>query len=556
MSRRRAALILLPVVVMLCRPTAAPAAPDRGEIYEFTDDGAWSWFSDERAFCADGRVCAGCVTRDGDVRVASLDLWTGSVFLCNLASDFEPDDHDYPAFYETSDGRYTAFFEKHAVFDFTVQYRTTEIPHDISSWLPRVATGVNTFGSGGATYANPYTCPGDTDRIFLFWRGGNWKPNWSIGTYDPETVSWTWTGASTLISTPSGRPYVKYSQAPDGRIGFAFTDGHPADTKSSIHYASIGLDEYGAEAFLRADGSLIKTMIEGPLEVDEADVVFDRLADPEMTGDNAWVWDIAFDESGHPCVVYATFPSRAQHQYHWARFDGSSWLDVTLVWDAGGSCADTTIARAQYYYSGGIALDHASPNIVYVSCRNEEGGWDLDQLATPDWGGRWTRTRIATEATEDNVRPVVPLDRPADTEMVLWMSGRYDFYRNYVKDLKEYYYDTRILLWTCVSPTSVEEAGAPVVSRELLLFPNHPNPFASSTEIRYANAAEERVRLRVHDVSGRVVRTIVDGRRGPGEHVESWDGRDDRGRAVASGVYFLKLEGSGRSETRRIVLVK
>jgi flagellar hook assembly protein FlgD len=57
-------------------------------------------------------------------------------------------------------------------------------------------------------------------------------------------------------------------------------------------------------------------------------------------------------------------------------------------------------------------------------------------------------------------------------------------------------------------------------------------------------------------VAGRRVRALLDGQRAAGLHQAAWDGRDDAGRAVASGVYFYRLQAAGRVETRRMLLLK
>ena len=89
------------------------------------------------------------------------------------------------------------------------------------------------------------------------------------------------------------------------------------------------------------------------------------------------------------------------------------------------------------------------------------------------------------------------------------------------------------------------------------LFRNFPNPFNPSTTIRYELAAPARVTLRVHDVVGRVIRVLEgEGLREPGVHEITWDGRDDDGRTVASGVYFYRIDVGGSSETRRMVMLK
>ena len=103
-------------------------------------------------------------------------------------------------------------------------------------------------------------------------------------------------------------------------------------------------------------------------------------------------------------------------------------------------------------------------------------------------------------------------------------------------------------------PTGAEEVAlAPAVTR---LEQNHPNPFNPSTSIRFVLASAGPVSLRIFDSQGRVVRTLLSGRAPAGDHLISWDANDQGGRAVGSGVYFYRLEASGFSESRKMVLMR
>ncbi|MFQ5511118.1 MAG: FlgD immunoglobulin-like domain containing protein [Candidatus Krumholzibacteriia bacterium] len=88
------------------------------------------------------------------------------------------------------------------------------------------------------------------------------------------------------------------------------------------------------------------------------------------------------------------------------------------------------------------------------------------------------------------------------------------------------------------------------------LFQNHPNPFNPVTTIAYEVAARSRVTLQVFDVNGALVRTLVDAGQTPGANTVVWDGRDRRGRRVASGVYFYRLRAGGMSLTRKMALLE
>ena len=97
-------------------------------------------------------------------------------------------------------------------------------------------------------------------------------------------------------------------------------------------------------------------------------------------------------------------------------------------------------------------------------------------------------------------------------------------------------------------------AGAPAAAAAL--HPNHPNPFNPSTAIVYDVAKKERVSLRIYDVGGRLIRTLLDDNKPTGRYEVVWDGRNDSGEAVSSGVYFVTLRAGVFSAVNKAVLLK
>jgi len=83
-----------------------------------------------------------------------------------------------------------------------------------------------------------------------------------------------------------------------------------------------------------------------------------------------------------------------------------------------------------------------------------------------------------------------------------------------------------------------------------------PNPFRSNTSIRYALASDAQVRLSIVDSAGRRVRRLEEGARPSGVHVIAWDGRDDGGARVATGIYFVDLATVADRATRRVLLLR
>jgi hypothetical protein len=115
--------------------------------------------------------------------------------------------------------------------------------------------------------------------------------------------------------------------------------------------------------------------------------------------------------------------------------------------------------------------------------------------------------------------------------------------------------------------TVVEGSGATAVEdhdprtrpaqARLVLGPAVPNPFNPRTLIPYEMPAAGAARLAVYDVSGRLVRVLVESDRvGPGAHVAPWDGRDKEGRPVVSGVYYCRLEAVGQVRFSKLALLR
>ncbi|MFH1337013.1 MAG: T9SS type A sorting domain-containing protein, partial [Candidatus Zixiibacteriota bacterium] len=89
-----------------------------------------------------------------------------------------------------------------------------------------------------------------------------------------------------------------------------------------------------------------------------------------------------------------------------------------------------------------------------------------------------------------------------------------------------------------------------------LLNQNHPNPFNLQTNITYSVSTPGRVNLTIYDLLGRRVRTLADENQTPGEKSLDWDGKDDKGNTIASGIYFYRLEAGQLSNTKKMLLLK
>jgi hypothetical protein len=104
--------------------------------------------------------------------------------------------------------------------------------------------------------------------------------------------------------------------------------------------------------------------------------------------------------------------------------------------------------------------------------------------------------------------------------------------------------------------TTLTITGADAVPLEFALYQNYPNPFNPSTQIHFDLAEASAVRLLVFNVLGQKVRTLVAANMPAGRHQIAWDGRDDRGLDVSSGLYLYKLQAGSFVSCRKMLLTR
>ncbi len=105
------------------------------------------------------------------------------------------------------------------------------------------------------------------------------------------------------------------------------------------------------------------------------------------------------------------------------------------------------------------------------------------------------------------------------------------------------------------APNAAGQPGDPVIGN-FILRQNYPNPFNPATAISYQLLAISQVDLLIYNLRGQKVRTLVQARQPAGRYEVKWDGRDDGGRPVPSGVYFYRLQAGGQAATRKMQLIR
>lgn len=160
-------------------------------------------------------------------------------------------------------------------------------------------------------------------------------------------------------------------------------------------------------------------------------------------------------------------------------------------------------------------------------------------------------TRPAWQPVEIELAPLMTALGPSLSRLRWWGKARGTLYLSGVE---------LIAASTTTGPTAVtrtDPAGEEALPEPLLLLrPNRPNPFNGTTLIPVVLAAPAEVEVAVHGPTGQRVAVLLQGLQPAGEQLCRWDGRDDAGRLVASGVYLCRARAGDRMETRRLLLVR
>ncbi|HKW15363.1 MAG TPA: FlgD immunoglobulin-like domain containing protein [Candidatus Krumholzibacteria bacterium] len=288
-------------------------------------------------------------------------------------------------------------------------------------------------------------------------------------------------------------------------------------------------------------------------------------------GLNGPVYALAYDDG----MLYAggdfTFSSRQQVR-HLAVWDGHAWSPLNKGTD--GPVYSILPTNDGLYVGGKFELAGATKarNIALLT----EGTWqslgdgfddDVRGLTMSDGGWLYATGRFTHSGSAE-------LNRVARWDGHQWSSmgqgldntgrdiaavGNHIFFAGYFtmagSTPSQYFAE-----WIERTPLTKRNHDHPALMSDAnaasALGQNSPNPFNPTTQIPFTLASSLRVRVAIYDAQGRLVRSLVDEIRQPGNYSAMWNGRDDRGAAVASGVYFCVMRAGGVEATKKMVLLK
>ncbi len=104
--------------------------------------------------------------------------------------------------------------------------------------------------------------------------------------------------------------------------------------------------------------------------------------------------------------------------------------------------------------------------------------------------------------------------------------------------------------------TTTSIVGSDISSSNYKLSQNYPNPFNPSTKIEYSVQTTNNIQIKIYNSLGQLVKTLVDETKIPGEYSVVWNGKDDNGSSVSSGVYFYQIQTKDFVSSKKMILLK
>jgi len=361
--------------------------------------------------------------------------------------------------------------------------------------------------------------------------GGNWGPEVRLTNAPGRSVSPSLVALGTTVhvvwldyrATPTGQVYYKRKAS-----GIWGQDTALTADSDTLSYPTIACDSSGRVfvAWWRArnrKGEMWFKRYNGASWEPGIRLSQDTL----LNGWSPYLPSLAVSGDG---VINLFWNSGNEEIYYKKSSDGgATWgPDVRLTYDL-----------AESWWPSGATGPGGRVQVVWADGRTNGMG-DIFFKESTDGGQSWSPDSQLTTDSSESWCPTLAVD-PSGGLHVVWMDSRDTVF--------QVYYKSR-------APLGIEGDSTSFERLSYSLFQSAPNPWASGTRISYALPHETQVVLRVYNPTGQLVRSLIHGKESAGFKQVAWDGRDDGGRRVPSGVYFLKLEALGQSAVQKVVVVR
>jgi hypothetical protein len=209
----------------------------------------------------------------------------------------------------------------------------------------------------------------------------------------------------------------------------------------------------------------------------------------------------------------------------------------------------------------GLGTTYFPPLTQWADCFDSvvTGGHFIRQFGICDLGDTMPRPPLRTNGQRINAWTLHFFLSPGCPPQVVSLDTTYDdrlgsMYFGLIGGLVEFAPAVRVQSPITILPDAIE--GEAPIPFSYALNQNYPNPFNPETNIEFSLPKDSYVSLTVYNLLGQQVRNVIDGNIAAGVHTALWDGRDESGAVVPSGVYFYKLYTPEFSQTNKMTLLR
>jgi hypothetical protein len=266
---------------------------------------------------------------------------------------------------------------------------------------------------------------------------------------------------------------------------------------------------------------------------------------------NYWVGPISGSNRNEKYQVYISYPASTDinaftHLTDVITLDSADWVRKSHSLNI--AADNETPVRIAFVHIGHTALDRSGLKLdgISIVAPTTEPDYDFDLIGWRLYRNSAVLTNFINSVTfAQNVSHVTGLNQ-------YWLTAIYQDGDTMMES-----YPSNIISMDTVSDGDI--AIAPAQTR---LGANYPNPFNPETVISFAigggefAADAQHVTIEVYNIRGQRVKTLVDGMYATGEHTVVWNGTDDNGRSVSSGIYFYRMSSADYTATKKMILMK
>ncbi len=416
----------------------------------------------------------------------------------------------------------------------------------VSGTTDQVRVGAALLGAGGVTGDGSFTVTLTTSAAFTAETEATVTVTLiSVGpsSSDRDEFDAAALGLAVQLNPPVSDPTLSASSATDISTDFSGVgDGNVADgSDGEVTLAAVFANETGAAT---AGQAITWTIVNNGSESifvlgsSVSEIASGATGTVSATSGDAGVSAIVLDAEGDKFAGSTSASVTASTSA--ANSEGATLalsVDYSVTWDV-------PVPAELASFAADITGDQDVQLQWAVSSQTNNLGWEVYRSQDNDVFERVSGL-ISGDGTSDTFRTFGFLDAELPATDVL-------FY--YLRQIDLNGTVTRSnVIEVMLAPTAVLEQALPLATE---LAQNYPNPFNPETTIHFDLASESGVSLRVFDMTGQVVRTLVRGSLPAGSYTQLWDGRNELGLKVGSGVYFYELQAGSFNSKKKMTLLQ